>query len=77
VVWLQRAASAWAKPIEAVAACRRCCSTISAVEASLIDLRTGLEPARPAHAVSLQAFPDLESALPAIQGMSAYGDATP
>jgi hypothetical protein len=51
--------------------------TISAVEASLIDLRTGLEPARPAHAVSLQAFPDLESALPAIQGMSAYGDATP
>jgi uncharacterized protein len=60
VMWLQRAASAWAKPMQEVAACRKgcdhCCHiplTISKVEAELIGKATGRSPQTPITAVRL------------------------
>ena len=60
VVWLQRAASAWAQPFDGVAACRRGCShcchipvVISATEASLIGTAIGRAPEHPARTIQL------------------------
>ena len=76
VVWLQRAASAWARPMEAVAACRAGCShccqiavTISHVEAQLIAKATGRQVHTPARSVrvadeaSIQALAEAEAQL--------------
>jgi Fe-S-cluster containining protein len=84
VVWLHRAASAWSTPLQAVAACSQGCShccntpvTISSLEADLIDRRTGSKPAKPAHAVRLQDFPDLDQAIPALQALTAQWQGVP
>jgi hypothetical protein len=76
VVWLQRAASAWTKPMEPVAACRQGCAhcchiavTISSVEAELIGKHAGIKPQRPAKAVRLQSHRDLQSAQEAVKGL--------
>lgn len=65
VVWLQRAATAWAKPMEPLAACRKGCShcchiplTISSVEATLIGVHTGRQPAKPSDPVRLDGLQD-------------------
>lgn len=54
VIWLQRAASTWAKPMEALSACRAGCShccqipvTISLVEARLLGRASGRIPSAP------------------------------
>ena len=84
VVWLHRAASAWAKPLEAVAACRKGCShccntpvTISGIEADLIGRHAGIAPARPAQSVRLQDFENLEDAMPALAAISGQVDPSP
>jgi hypothetical protein len=81
VVWLQRAASAWAQPLQDVAACRRGCAhcchipvTISAIEAALIRRHVRRAPATPAQAVRLDAFTDLSDTMAALQ---ALGGQTP
>jgi len=60
VVWLQRAASAWSKPMEEVAACHNgcdhCCHipvTISQVEAELIGKAIGRKPDSPTEALRI------------------------
>ncbi len=60
VVWLQRAASAWAEPLQAVAACHKGCSAccnipvaITEYEALLIAAASNRAPARPAVSVRL------------------------
>lgn len=60
VLWLQRTASAWAQPLERVAACRQgcdaCCSiplTITQAEADLIGAHAGLVPAHPKVSVEI------------------------
>lgn len=54
VIWLQRAASAWARPMEALSACRAGCShccqipvTISLIEARLLGRASGRAPSVP------------------------------
>jgi hypothetical protein len=78
IVWLQRAASAWAKPLEEVAACRRGCAhcchiavTISSVEAALIGRHVGKKPAEPAHSVRIGALTDAASAHAAVLAIGA------
>jgi hypothetical protein len=77
MVWLQRAASAWAQPLQGVAACRRGCAhcchipvTISSVEAALIGRHIGQAPAQPGESVRLDAFNDLTDAVIALQALS-------
>ena len=57
VLWLQRASDAWARPLQAVSACRQGCShcchipvALTDVEARLIGERIGRTPAVPPHA---------------------------
>lgn len=75
VMWLQRAASAWAKPMQGVAACRKgcdhCCHiplTISKVEADVIGKAIGRSPRKPTAAVRLA---ELENDIAAWQGAQA------
>lgn len=76
MVWLQRAASAWARLVQAVAACRAGCShccqiavTISHVEAQLIakvggrEVRTPARSVRVADEASIQALAEAEAQL--------------
>lgn len=67
VMWLQRAATAWSKPMQEVAACRKgcdhCCHiplTISKVEAEMIGRATGRSPQAPAAAIRLAELGDTE-----------------
>ncbi|KWT71765.1 MULTISPECIES: YkgJ family cysteine cluster protein [unclassified Variovorax] len=87
VVWLQRAASARAKPMEAVSACRNGCShcchipvTISRTEAELIGTAVRRSPARPAHAIELAKLrtpEDLHDAQAALQAATPVGEPCP
>jgi Fe-S-cluster containining protein len=68
VIWLQRAASAWAKPIEAVSACRTGCShccqipvTISLVEAQLLSRASGRVLSAPQRSVRFTNESSIES----------------
>jgi Fe-S-cluster containining protein len=68
VVWLHRAASAWAEPLQAVAACQKgcaaCCSipvAISNYEALLIAAASNRPPATPAISVRLSEIGEDES----------------
>ncbi len=72
VVWLQRAADAWAAPMRAVAACKAGCShcchtpvTITRLEADLIGRATGRTPASPARSVRLDDHETLAAAIEA------------
>jgi Fe-S-cluster containining protein len=63
VIWLQRAASAWARPLEDVGACRsgcaHCCHiavTISRVEAARLARASGRSLNMPTHPVRLDAL---------------------
>lgn len=72
VVWLHRAADAWAAPQQAVAACREGCNhccrtpvTITRLEAGLIGRAAGRTPVAPARSVRLAEHETLESAIEA------------
>jgi Fe-S-cluster containining protein len=84
IVWLHRAATSWAKPLEAVSACRKgcahCCNipvTISSIEAELIGRHVGTKPAKPARVVRLQDYEDLSEAVPALQDTSTRSEPSP
>lgn len=60
IVWLQRAADAWSRPLEGIAACRKGCShccqipvTISRTEANLIGRFINRKPTDPAISIRL------------------------
>lgn len=68
VVWLQRAASAWAEPLQAVAACRKGCSAccnipvaMTEYEALLIAAASNRPPATPTISVRLSELGDDEA----------------
>lgn len=73
VVWLQRAASAWAEPLQQVSACSSGCShcchipvTITRVEADLLARAAGRKASTPAQLVDLAEQTDPQSALQAL-----------
>jgi Fe-S-cluster containining protein len=68
VIWLQRAASAWARPMEAVSACRTGCShccripvTISLVEAQLLSRASSRVPSAPRRSIRVTAESSMEA----------------
>jgi Fe-S-cluster containining protein len=87
VLWMQRAASAWSRPMEAFAACRRGCShcchipvMISRTEAELIGTTVRRSPARPAHAIDLaklQTAEDVQEAQATLQAATPTGEPCP
>ena len=83
VIWLQRAASAWAKPMKEVSACRMGCShcchipvTISLVEAQLLGRASGRTPNPPDRSIRLTDQSSLE-ALDAMERQLHDGPLTP
>lgn len=84
VVWLQRAASAWARPVESVSACRsgcaHCCHipvTISRIEAELLGKAVGRVPARPGKALRLSMLDTEEEVLAAQAQLQARAARSP
>lgn len=83
VIWLQRAASAWARPMEALAACRTGCShcchipvTISLVEARLLGRASGKLPSAPKRSMRITDHASTE-ALPGMEQRLQDGSRTP
>jgi Fe-S-cluster containining protein len=84
VVWLQRAASAWARPLEAVSACRvgcaHCCHipvAISSREADLIARASARVVSQPERPVRVAELTDPERVVEATDRLQASGTLTP
>ena len=84
VAWLQRAASAWARPMEKVSACRsgcaHCCRipvTISRIEAELLGRAIGRVPAHLARPVRLSTLGSEAQILAAQTQLQATGAGSP